>query len=136
MRIVHLINSIDPVSGGPANVLARLAPVQVSRGHEVAIIAADDPGRVEEVADRLASAGVEVEAAGPGSGPFNKAEGAIAALSRRFDGIDLVHGHGLWQHIVHWGASACRAAGVPYVIRPCGMLDPWSLSQGRIKKTM
>ena len=138
MRIVHLINSIDPVSGGPANVLARLAPVQVRRGHEVAIIAADDPRRVDDVTKRLASAGVEVEAAGPGSGPFNKAEGAIAALSHRFDGggVALVHSHGLWQHVVHWGASACRAAGVPYVIRPCGMLDPWSLSQGRLKKSL
>ncbi|XOV76902.1 MAG: hypothetical protein ACFHWZ_08840 [Phycisphaerales bacterium] len=72
MRIVHLINSIDPVSGGPANVLARLAPVQVNRGHEVTIISADGPAGVTEIDERLTGAGVRVEPKGPGSGPFAK----------------------------------------------------------------
>lgn len=137
MRIVHLINSIDPVSGGPANVLARLAPVQVNRGHEVTIISADGPAGVTEIDERLTGAGVRVEPKGPGSGPFAKAPRAVEELKRAIgSGVDVVHGHGLWQHLVHWGASVCRASGVPYIIRPCGMLDPWSLSQGRLKKTL
>jgi glycosyltransferase involved in cell wall biosynthesis len=137
MRIVHLINSIDPVSGGPANVLARLAPVQVRRRHDVTIITADAPARVAEIAGRLAESGVRVEAKGPGSGPFVKAPAAIETLKREIaSGVDVVHGHGLWQHLVHGGASVCRASGVTYIIRPCGMLDPWSLSQGRLKKTL
>lgn len=137
MRIVHLTNSIDPVSGGPANVLARLAPVQVKRGHEVVIVTADDPARVSDIISHLEATGVSVLARGPGRGPLWRAPEAVAALSSEIDrGVDLMHGHGLWQHLVHWGASVCRARSIPYVLRPCGMLDPWSLGQGRWKKRL
>jgi len=49
-------------------------------------------------------------------------------------GVDLVHIHGVWQHAPHAAARAARAEGVPYIVRPCGMLDPWCLNQGRLKK--
>lgn len=137
MRIVHLTNSIDPVSGGPANVLARLAPVQVRRGHDVTVITADADSAVHDITAHLREAGVRVEAKGPGSGPLSRAPAAIAELHQTIDkGVDLMHGHGLWQHLVHWGAGVCRSRAVPYIIRPCGMLDPWSLSQGRFKKRL
>ena len=135
MRIVHLTNSIDPVSGGPANVLARLAPVQVSRGHVVTIITSDQAETVRDISEVLAKSGVTVHAGGPRSGPIDRCPAGVEKLRTVIsDGVDLMHGHGLWQYLVHWGASACRKAGVPYIIRPCGMLDPWSLSQGRLKK--
>lgn len=137
MRIVHLTNSIDPVSGGPANVLARLAPVQVQRGHEVVIITADDPETVPDVTELLSAAGVRVISKGPGKGPICRAPDAIGSLASELDrGTEVMHGHGLWQHLVHWGASVCRSRSVPYIIRPCGMLDPWSLAQGRLKKRL
>jgi len=138
MRIVHLTNSIDPVSGGPANVLARLAPVQVRQGHEVRIITADHPDRVSDVVASLDASGVHVLPRGPGSGPISRAPGAIQTLRESIDGgfCELMHGHGLWQYLVHWGASACRAKSVPYILRPCGMLDPWCLAQGRLKKQL
>jgi glycosyltransferase involved in cell wall biosynthesis len=34
----------------------------------------------------------------------------------------------------HEAARACRAAGVPYVFRMCGMLDPWCLEQSKWRK--
>jgi hypothetical protein len=54
MRIVHVCTSIDPLTGGPANVLARLAPVQQRVcGHEVSIVTADAPETVRDVASAL-----------------------------------------------------------------------------------
>jgi glycosyltransferase involved in cell wall biosynthesis len=47
---------------------------------------------------------------------------------------DVVHIHALWEEIHHQAARAARRARVPYLFRPAGMLDPWSLSQGRLRK--
>jgi glycosyltransferase involved in cell wall biosynthesis len=33
-------------------------------------------------------------------------------------------------------ARIARTAGVPYIFKPCGMLDPWCLAQGRWKKML
>src|SRR5207253_7680037 len=49
---------------------------------------------------------------------------------------DVVHIHGLWEEIQHQAARSSRQSGVPYVFRPCGMLDPWALSQGRWRKRL
>jgi len=47
---------------------------------------------------------------------------------------DLVTIHTLWSYTTASAARACSSAGVPYILRPAGMLDEWSLSQKRIKK--
>ena len=48
--------------------------------------------------------------------------------------FDLVHIHGIWNWRLHKVAVMCRKAGVPYVIAPRGMLEPWSLKQKGLKK--
>ena len=48
--------------------------------------------------------------------------------------FDLVHLHGIWDLRLHKVAVMCRKAGVPYVIAPRGMLEPWSLKQKWLKK--
>jgi glycosyltransferase involved in cell wall biosynthesis len=45
-----------------------------------------------------------------------------------------VHSHGLWHPVNHWAARAARAWGVPLVVHPRGMLEPWALEQKRMKK--
>lgn len=151
VRILHLCTSIDPAAGGPSNVLARLARVQAERAArssgppgQVSIIVADAPDAVKGVAAELEAVGVRVHAGGPGAGPFCKGpmverliRDALAAPQGPGTGPpDIVHIHGLWQHTPHFGARAARQAGVPVIFRPCGMLDPWSLNQGRIKKKL
>ena len=49
-------------------------------------------------------------------------------------GFQLVHLHGLWNPKLHQVAVACRRAGVPYVVSPRGMLDPWALGVKKWKK--
>lgn len=136
MRILHVCTSIDPSTGGPANVLARLARVQAEKcGHVVHVVTADEPAAVQSLQGHLG--GAALEAAGPMRGPFAKGKHAAERIEARLAaGVDVVHIHGLWQHAPHHAAAAAHKAGVPYIIRPCGMLDPWSLNQGRLKKKM
>jgi glycosyltransferase involved in cell wall biosynthesis len=43
--------------------------------------------------------------------------------------FDVVHIHAVFSHPCLAAARACRRHNVPYIIRPLGSLDPWSLSQ-------
>ncbi len=47
---------------------------------------------------------------------------------------DVVHFHGLWQRSFAALATACRREGVPFVVSPHGMLEPWARRQKWWKK--
>lgn len=47
---------------------------------------------------------------------------------------DVVHFHGLWQRGFPAIARACLAAGIPFVVSPHGMLEPWAWRHKRWKK--
>ena len=42
------------------------------------------------------------------------------------DQPDLVHFHGLWQRRYSALAKRCHTQGIPYVVSPHGMLEPWA----------
>jgi glycosyltransferase involved in cell wall biosynthesis len=48
--------------------------------------------------------------------------------------FDVVHIHAVFNHACVSAATACRRLRVPYVIRPLGSLDPWSMKQKRFRK--
>jgi glycosyltransferase involved in cell wall biosynthesis len=49
---------------------------------------------------------------------------------------DLVHIHGMWQpYLAAYAAEAARL-GVPYIVAPHGMLEPWSLSARSVRKML
>ena len=47
---------------------------------------------------------------------------------------DLAHVHAVFSHSSIAAGRACRAARVPYIVRPLGTLDPWSLGRRRVAK--
>lgn len=47
---------------------------------------------------------------------------------------ELVHFHGLWQRRFPQISAHCRNQGVPYVVSPHGMLEPWAWRHKRWKK--
>lgn len=55
----------------------------------------------------------------------------LDANARQFD---LAHIHAVFNHTSVAAARACRKARVPYVIRPLGTLDPWSMKQKSLRK--
>ena len=69
-----------------------------------------------------------------GIADFSEAERIPLPHFFRVNEFDLVHIHGIWSWKLHRVAVMCRKAGVPYVIAPRGMLEPWSLKQKGLKK--
>jgi glycosyltransferase involved in cell wall biosynthesis len=48
--------------------------------------------------------------------------------------FDVVHIHAVFNHACIAAARACSKNKVPYIIRPLGTLDPWSMKQKKLRK--
>ncbi len=118
MRILHVIGTLDPRSGGPAAAVASIARFQAYGTHHE-VVTLDDPR-----ASFLEDLGISVTALGPS--PLNYGYTArlvpwLRANSDRFDGIIV---HGIWQHC----GQAVRklfSGRKPYLVFTHGMLDPY-----------
>src|SRR5262249_31184971 len=57
-------------------------------------------------------------------------------LEQNVQNFDLPHIHAVCSHACVAAARACGKNGVPYLVRPLGTLDPWSLKQKSFRKRL
>lgn len=69
-------------------------------------------------------------------GPWQWSPKLGRALPELVGWADVVTLHTLWNYPVMAAARESVRAGVPYILRPCGMMDAWSLSQKSWKKRL
>ncbi|MGB7160678.1 MAG: glycosyltransferase [Tepidisphaeraceae bacterium] len=136
MRVLHVISSIDPRSGGTAATVLNLSRAQVTAGLDVSLAATWRKGDDVASADVLRRAGVSVELIGPCTTPLLWHRDIARLIDQQVASADVVHIHAIWEEIQHQAAKSCRRASVPYVMLPQGMLDPWSLAQRKLKKAL
>ena len=136
MRILHVIAGLDPALGGPVSAMEGLAVALKNLGVEATILTAyrrtDDP----TFAVNLENQGIPVQRVGPVRTPLQTHPSIKPVVQQAVQRADAVHIHGLWEDIQHQAARASLRLGKPYVIRPCGMLDPWSLGQSAMRKRL
>ncbi|MFL5329780.1 MAG: glycosyltransferase [Gemmataceae bacterium] len=134
MRITHLIASMDPAQGGPPVVVANLAEAQAALGHQVTVAA--------EVFHPLPVATEESAVSRrrfhqlPTHRLLDLFRGARKELAGILQFGDVLHLHGLWEPVIYCAGREAYRRGIPYLIAPHGMLDPWSLSQKPVKKKL
>jgi glycosyltransferase involved in cell wall biosynthesis len=131
MRILHVVQSLDPAWGGIARVLPELAAglSQSGLSIRIATLAGGRFGTPPPIP------GVEV------LGFSRNGEGGLGR-SRDFDrripelvaDSDVVHLHGLWTG-QNWSAGrAARRIGRPYLMTPHSMMMPWAWNRRWWKK--
>jgi len=129
MKVLHVASNIDAASGGPAVAIGGLVRAQRDAGLSPTLVLTYPGGRSADYATVLSADGIPTVAIGPCGGKINRHPDIRPTLERLVAGADVVHIHALWEDIQHHAAVVCRKRGVPYVITPHGMLDPWSLRQ-------
>lgn len=139
MRIAHVISSLDPNAGGPPSVLWRLGAAQAALGHDVTAIGPRDPRRDDVIDDsRRAVPGIDDLRVIRTTAPTSAARWILdRQIPRALDDagpFDVLHIHAVWEAPLVRAAQWARRLNVPYVIRPAGMLDVWSLEQAAPKK--
>lgn len=134
MRVLHAISGITRANGGPAIALAGLATAQVRAGLDTTIFSTWVDLPSEEIAAELRVKGVGVQLLGPCRNPMSRHPSLPTLLEEQIRAADIVHIHALWESVQHHAARLCRKLGKPYVITPHGMLDPWNMRTGSLKK--
>lgn len=138
MRVLHVIPSVSERSGGPATAIVPMCRALLARGIEVLLVTTN-AGLPDRKAEPTVATLHDVPAIMFPSqfGESFKYSRPLAiwldANARQFD---LVHIHAVFNHASVAAARACRRAHVPYVIRPLGTLDPWSMKQKPLRKRL
>jgi glycosyltransferase involved in cell wall biosynthesis len=126
-RVLHVIPTVAPRYGGPSTAIWPMTEALHKGGVEVEIATTDADGAGRISRDRLPQTPVPVHLfAGPGD--------LALWLNQHALTYDMIHSHSLWNP---HSAAACRAArarGIPYIVRPCGMLSDYTWRRGRWKK--
>jgi len=134
MRVLHVIPSVAERSGGPATAIIPMCRALMQQGIEVLLVTTDAGLSESEVTEYK---GVPAKLFPSEFGESFKYSRPLASwLSANIREFDLAHVHAVFNHSSVAAARACRRAGVPYVIRPLGTLDPWSMSQKSLRKRL
>ncbi len=131
MRILHVVQSLDPAWGGIARVLPLLASELAAAG-ETCCIATLQGGRFGMAPD---VPGVTVLTFEPSRGTrLGRSRAFAAAIDGLVRESDVVHLHGLWTG-QNWAAGkAARRLGKPYIMTPHSMMMPWAWQRSAWKK--
>lgn len=125
MKVIHVVGSLDISAGGPSR-------------------------SVPQTCEYLSKIGVDIEIyTRPSENPVQIIETPTYKVSFKnfrqlfLDGfklskneVDLIHLQHVWDPYVHLMAWFARLKGIPYVVTPRGMLEPWIMEQRPLKKKM
>lgn len=117
MKILHAIQSADPVGGGPIEGILQLA--KASRHVEHVVVSLDGAD-----ASFLAEFPIPIHPLGP-SGILGYSPRLVPWLRDHAREYRAVVVHGLWRYISLGCWRALHQSDVPYFAFPHGMLDPW-----------
>ena len=139
VRVLHVIPAVAPRYGGPSRAVTAMCRALAGAGAETLVVATDADGPTGRLPLPL---GETVTYDGVPTRFFRREWSEALKYSRPMarwlDGhaaeFDVVHVHGVFSHACLAAGRACGRAGVPYVVRPLGSLDPWSLRQKRLRK--
>jgi glycosyltransferase involved in cell wall biosynthesis len=132
MNVLHVTSDLNPLRGGPVSALIGLACAQSRVGMEVTIIVNSRGGLRNDA--ELKESEVNTVLLAPPLTAFRTPQSSLHRLESAVEHADVLHIHGLWEEPQHLAAALARRYAKPYLIRPCGMLDPWCLNQKKWKK--
>ncbi|MBC8065065.1 MAG: glycosyltransferase [Chlorobia bacterium] len=117
-RILHVIRSCDPASGGPIEGIRQRAKALQEMGHEVEVVSLDE-------ADPIRDPDLIVHALGPGKGSYGYSRRLVPWLLEKGASYDFVIANGIWQYTSFATRKAMQKLNKPYFVFTHGMLDPW-----------
>jgi glycosyltransferase involved in cell wall biosynthesis len=120
MKILRIIRTLDPASGGMAEGIRQLVPSLLQLGTKTSVISLDDPS-----SEWLQNQGFDCFGLGPVAGVYGYRRGLPAQIYDLAKDHDVVIIDGIWHHHSFATWRALKGRSIPYFVYPHGMLDPW-----------
>ncbi len=140
MKVLHVIPAVSPKYGGPSQALVPMCKALLARGVEVQIAStnAEPRGRMPfELETPTTYEGVPaIFFRLQGKGSFTFSSQIARWLNQNVSAFDVVHIHGVFSQACLAAAKSCQRHGVPYLVRPLGHIEPWSLAQKPLRKSL
>ncbi len=140
MNILHVIPAVAARYGGPSAVVLETCQGLASRGHSVLIATtdADGPSRLPVPLGQMTTyqGAPCIFFERTSSEAFKWSRDLARWLDQMCGRFDVVDIHAVFSHSSLVAGRACRQSGVPYIVRPHGSLDPWSLARKRPQKRL
>jgi glycosyltransferase involved in cell wall biosynthesis len=135
LRVLHVIPSVSASSGGPSKAIVQMERALAALGVDVVTATTDDDGKGRRLDAAARAAPAQ---AGTTRLYFPKQTDAYKVslplwswLRANVRAFDLVHVHALFSFAPVAAAWIARGAGVPYIIRPLGVLNRYGMEQRR-----
>jgi glycosyltransferase involved in cell wall biosynthesis len=141
MRIIQIIPSISLVYGGPSQMVLGLSAALASQGIDVTIITTDSNGDIGQppldvpLNQPIKQNGYQIIYFR--CSPFRRYKFSLSLLqwlNQNVRQFDLAHIHALFSPVTTFAATIARYHKLPYIMRPCGMLDPADLQKKKCLK--
>jgi glycosyltransferase involved in cell wall biosynthesis len=132
MKVLHVIPSVSAVHGGPSQVIVDIEHALTARGIDVTTVTTNDDGDSRTLPVRCGEP-LAVPFATRWYFPrntvfFKVSVGLGRWLKDNVASFDLVHAHALFSFGPIAAAFLARRAGVPYILRPLGVLAPYGMT--------
>ncbi|MEI6033647.1 MAG: glycosyltransferase [Verrucomicrobiae bacterium] len=143
MKVLHVIPSVGPLRGGPSVAAGAMCRALAEEGVECHLACTNDngPGLLDvPTGERTAHEGVPTwffRRSFPHWPPvreFQIGEGFLSWLAQHAREYDLLHVHALFSFLPSAAMAFARRKGIPYVLRPLGILESYSLGRSPWKK--
>ncbi len=131
MKILDIINSLDPAHGGPQHTTRCMSRIWRQMGHQADILTLDAPDApyLEPGLPVHALGKIGARASRPGWSKnldrYGYYPGAVQRAKQIVRDYDAVLVHGLWNYSTVLSRLALVGGSVPYYVFIHGMLDPW-----------
>jgi glycosyltransferase involved in cell wall biosynthesis len=135
MKVLQVIPSVSAVHGGPSRAIVDIERALAGRGIEVTTATTNDDGNTRTL---LVPCGLPVTGEHATRWYFHRnvvfyriSAGLGRWLKSNISAFDVVHAHALFSFAPTAAAFLARRAGVPYILRPLGVLAPYGVTAHR-----
>lgn len=125
MKVLHIISSLDEKAGGPSRSVPQTCMALAKLGLQIEIISqpSANPVFIPEIPNLKVTF-------------YSYLELLKFARVLSHNEVDLVHLQHIWTPYISIMAMAARKNGIPFIITPRGMLEPWIIARNQWKKEL